>query len=201
MFMTYSQQKQHAGERRGVIVLFLFLCLVSIVSSAHSQPTPPSAHESKASSSLTMQTDEDAPTLIKSDSLELQAEERVFYYRGNVEVRQGDLILTSQELQGRYNENNEIETLTALRSVFITKGEGIKARGEKAVYTKASETVVLTDNPELQQEGSVLSADSITIFLLEDRSVAEGTVRVKLVNDEKSQKGPQQVGGPAALLQ
>ena len=122
------------------------------------------------------------PTYIKSKSLNLKTDERVFVYSGDVEVKQGDMTLTCESLQGTYNENNQIEQLVAQKNVNIIKGENIRGSGSKAIFEAASQTVTLTDNPELQQNDSVLTADSIKIFLKENRSVAEGEVRVKLVN-------------------
>lgn len=127
------------------------------------------------------------PTYIKSDNLNLKSKERVFVYTGNVEVKQGDMTLTSDMLEGTYDENNRIKQLVAKQNVVILKGE-IRAHGEKATYDAATEIVVLTENPELQQNGSVLTADLIKIFLKENRSSAEGAVRVKLVNEESEKE-------------
>lgn len=126
------------------------------------------------------------PTFIKSDNLSLKSETRTFTYSGNVEVTQGDMTLTSQSMDGHYDENNKIQQLVAKGSVLITKGPLIRATGERAIYEAATETVVLTENPELQQDGSILSADRIRIYLNENRSVAEGTVRVKLIQKDQA---------------
>jgi lipopolysaccharide export system protein LptA len=126
------------------------------------------------------------PTFIKSDSLSLQSENRTFAYSGNVEVAQGDMVLTADRMDGSYDENNRIKEITAKGKVLITKGPTVKASGEKAVYDATNATVVLSENPELQQEGSVLSADRIRVFLNDNRSVAEGTVRVKLIQKDKA---------------
>ncbi|RMG40463.1 MAG: lipopolysaccharide transport periplasmic protein LptA [Candidatus Dadabacteria bacterium] len=123
------------------------------------------------------------PTYIKSNSLLLKPEQRQFEYKGNVELLHGDLRLTADVLKGTYNKANEIETLTALTNVVITKGDKINAKSERADYQKSTETLTLTENPELQQNGSVLTADTIRIFLNEDRSEAEGAVRVKLIDE------------------
>jgi lipopolysaccharide export system protein LptA len=131
------------------------------------------------------------PTYIKSDQLVVNNKDRTFSYSGNVEVTQGDLMLSAQLLDGTYDEKNQIKDLTARRNVIIVKGEDIRASGEQAVYDKGSETVVLTENPELSQGGSILTADRIRIFLKENRSVAEGQVRVKVAREEgKSGSSP-----------
>lgn len=124
------------------------------------------------------------PTFIKSDTLSLKSDQRTFRYEGNVEVRQGDMILTCKTLDGFYSTQNQIDRLIALGNVVIVKGDGTRANGEKAVYESSTRAVTLTDNPELQQNGSILTADSITIFMKDNRSVATGSVRVKLVKKD-----------------
>jgi lipopolysaccharide transport protein LptA len=121
------------------------------------------------------------PTFIKSDSLSLQSEQRIFTYTGNVEVKHGDITMTCKILEGTYDEKNRIEEIVAKEEVLVTRGT-TKARGGRAVYTTDSETIVLTENPELEDEGSVLTADRVIIYLAEDRSSAEGQVRVKLIS-------------------
>ena len=125
-------------------------------------------------------------TEITSDSLMLKAEEQLFVYSGNVQVKQGDLTITAERLEGRYDDNNKIDTLVAKKNVVIIKGERIRANSEKAIYRSQDETVELTENPSIDQDGSVLTADLIRIFLKEDRSEAEGTVRVKMVKSAQS---------------
>ncbi|MDC0358065.1 hypothetical protein OAO01_04550 [Oligoflexia bacterium] len=128
------------------------------------------------------------PTYIKSDSLILKSNARVFEYTGHVHVKQGDMVLTCDLLEGTYDENNQIKQLIAMRNVFITKGEDVRARSERAIYDAPSETITLTENPELQQKESVLTADLIRIFLREDRSTAEGAVRVKMIEDKEKEE-------------
>ena len=75
----------------------------------------------------------DAPTFIKAKSLSLLSKERRFEYLGPVEVKQGDMLLTSSKLIGNYDAQNQIITLTALGNVVITKGEGIPHSTPKLV--------------------------------------------------------------------
>lgn len=139
------------------------------------------------------------PTYIKANSLTLKGNERVFAYEGGVEVRQGDLTLTASALEGTYTEKNQIEKLTARDNVVIVKGETIRATAERALFENVTQIITLTDNPELQQEGSILTADVVKIFLQENRSVAEGNVRVKLVKKEGEGGGAAGFSGIAAV--
>ncbi len=134
------------------------------------------------------------PTYIKSETLTVKQKEKIFLYSGQVEVRQGDMTLTSELLEGKYNDQNEIRELVARNNVLIVKGENIRATSNRAVYDKATETLTLMENPQLEQDGTILTADKIKIFLQEDRSTAEGEVRMKLVN-----KGTEDKGGPNIL--
>lgn len=122
------------------------------------------------------------PTYIKSDTLQLKQSERYFVYSGNVEMKHGDMTITSNTLEGTYDELNKLKKLVAKTNVLIVKGEGIRGTGELATYEAAANTVTLTENPELSQNGSVLTADAIKIFLKDNRSEATGQVRVKMID-------------------
>ena len=123
-----------------------------------------------------------APTIINSKSLEVDSNNRIFYYKQAVVVKQADLTLLCDELEGHYDDNNQIEKLIAKKNVLITKGVSIKATSQRAVYEAKSQIITLTQNPQLEQNGSLLSADVVKVFVAEDRSVAEGDVQVTLVN-------------------
>ena len=56
----------------------------------------------------------------------------------------------------------------------------MRASSDKAVYDVKADTIELTEAPELFHNGNNLTADKVTLFLAEDRSKAEGNVRVKV---------------------
>jgi lipopolysaccharide export system protein LptA len=123
------------------------------------------------------------PTNITADTLTLNAKNRIFVYQGNVTVLQGDMKLLSKTLEGTYNEKNQIQKLVAKGDVDITK-QDIHATSQLAFYDAAAATITLTENPQLQQGESMLIADKIKVFLNENRSQAEGSVRVTLVQQK-----------------
>ena len=128
------------------------------------------------------------PTFIESKNLTLDSEKRVFTYTGGVSVKQGEMTLKADSLQGTYTEANEIQKLEAHGNVDITKGLDMHATSEKAVYDTKNEIMTLTDNPEITQKGSTLSADIVKIFVKENKSVAEGSVRMKVIQTEGEDK-------------
>ena len=130
-----------------------------------------------------------APTNIKSDSLSINAKDRIFVYKGHVEVTQADMTLLAKTIEGLYGEDNQIKKLVAKGDVIITK-QDIKATAQQAIYDAPSAIVTLTDNPQLQQKESILIADRIKVFLNENRSQAEGSVRVTVVNSKDAPSVP-----------
>lgn len=121
------------------------------------------------------------PLYIKSDTLELNSKARVFVYKGNVELVRDDVTITATTIEGKYDAQSRLETVVCRGNVVITKGEGMRATSNRAVYNVAAATIELTEAPELFREGNALSADKVTIFIKEDRSEAEGNVRVKVI--------------------
>jgi lipopolysaccharide export system protein LptA len=124
------------------------------------------------------------PTEITSDSLTVNAKTRIFEYRKDVVVVHGDVTIRAEKVLGKYNDKNQITEITALGKVQVDKIDGTKARGEKAFYDAIKETVTLTENPSIEQNGSQLVADKIKVFLKENRSEASGSVRVKVVKKQ-----------------
>ena len=180
------------------LIASILFCLLPLALSAEEQAVPEGSTEEvkteeKKSSLAKKAGMSDGfgkhPTYVKSDTLTLKAEDRLFIYEGNVQVKQADMILTADKMEGNYTEDNQIKDLTAVKNVVIIKGDNIRANSEKAFYNASKETLTLTENPELQQEGSVLTADKIVVFLEEDRSLAEGQVRVKLIKNENDKDG------------
>jgi lipopolysaccharide transport protein LptA len=124
------------------------------------------------------------PVYIRSTTVNLDSKQRVFVYRENVEITRGDLIITADVVTGKYSEANELETVLCEQNVVVTKGETLKATSNRAVYDVKKDIIVLTENPELNDRGNILLADKVTIYVADDRSEAEGQVRVKVNKTE-----------------
>jgi lipopolysaccharide transport protein LptA len=151
--------------------------------------TPEQKTDSKTSSTPNLDLSK-APTNISANSLTLLNDKRTFTYEGNVVVTQADMTLNSDFLDGSYSEKNEIEKIIARSNVIITKGPDMKANGQRAVYDAIARTIVLTESPSVEQNGSILTADLIRIFVDENRSVAEGNVKVTLKSTDTDVKIP-----------
>lgn len=123
----------------------------------------------------------DEPTYIDAQSLTLKSKERKFLYDGGVTVKKGELTMTCDSMDGSYTEKNDLDVVTGRKNVVIIRGESLRATGEKAVYDAKTAIITLTGNPEVTEGDSQLLADAVKIYVNEDKSEAQGNVKMKLV--------------------
>lgn len=130
--------------------------------------------------------DKQTPLYIKSNSLSLDSNIRTFTYSGNVQIDRGALVITADVVVGKYDENNQLQSVICENNVVVTNEQDMRASSNRAVYDLASATIVMTESPELARQGNVLSADKVTVYVNENRSEAEGNVRVKVLKADES---------------
>lgn len=137
--------------------------------------------------------DSSQPLYINSNSLELDAEGHIFTYRGDVKISQGEMLITAEKVVGTYDDNNQMDEVVCEKNVVISKGDNLRAAAQKGVYRVKESVVILTEGPEVFNKGNILTADVIRVFLNEDRSEAEGNVRVKVVQTEGQPVGMEDI--------
>jgi lipopolysaccharide export system protein LptA len=150
------------------------------------------------------------PISVDADSLEIVQSERVAIYRGNVVANQGINRLRGQTITvlfrpGRAQERSlgasfgEAERLTAVGDVyFITPTE--QARGDRAVYEVASDTVTVTGAVIVQRGPNVIRGCELVVQLTAGRSTMKAcgsdrrssTGRVRSVFVPGSENAPRQ---------
>ncbi len=128
------------------------------------------------------------PIYITSDTLTVESKKRIFTYTGSVKMVQGETNIDADVVVGKYDENNVIQEVICEGNVHMSKGPGMQATSNRAVYKLASRSVVLTEGPEITHQGSTLTADIIRVFMDEDRSEAEGNVKVKVMKTDGKDK-------------
>ena len=162
-------------------------------------PLPPSA---KAEEKKVKETNE-SPIVIKADSLEMDDQQKIVIFTGNVDVKEKDMVINCQKMVLYYEgqatdkksetETDEfnIEKIIATGKVIITRPSGGLATAEKAIYYRGDEKVVLTGKPRVKQGEDFVQGSKITLYLKENRSVVEGskTDKVRAVYFPRSEKG------------
>ena len=172
------------------LLLLLWLVPSAVLAAENGQASAAGAPEKTNAMSGTFglgNTKSNAPLYVKSNSLQLDTLKRVFTYRGNVEVTRDDMLITTDLMTGFYNEKNQIQEIVCDDNVVITRGEALRASSNHAVYKVPEGVIVLTESPELINKGNALTADKVRIFVDEDRSEAEGNVRVKVIKSEEQE--------------
>src|SRR3990170_4129041 len=117
--------------------------------------------------------DANQPITITSNNMEARKKENLVIFRGDVVAQQKDYTLYSRELHVYYADGQEIKEMIATGDVRIVQSDKV-ATGEKAVYTKVNRAVVLTGNPQVEQDCDVVKGEKIIIYLDEDKSVVAG---------------------------
>ncbi|MEW6668874.1 MAG: lipopolysaccharide transport periplasmic protein LptA [Thermodesulfobacteriota bacterium] len=126
----------------------------------------------------------DIPTVIKSDSLEIDNKRRVVTFLGNVEAVRGDVVMRCSKMLVHYREAGaqkaidqkslKLDRIVAKGDVRVRRAEGGEATAEEAVYYQDTEKIVLRGKPVVKQGEDFVEGGVITLFLNEDRSLVEG---------------------------
>ena len=115
----------------------------------------------------------DSPVNINADSLEYDNSANRILFNGNVVAQQGDIVMFADKMDVLYNDEGEIRTIASKGNVKVIQGERI-ATGDKIIFFKQEQKIVVTGNPRVWQGDNVIQGKKITVFLKEDRSVIEG---------------------------
>jgi lipopolysaccharide export system protein LptA len=130
-------------------------------------------------------------------------------FEGNVKVNQGDVTLSCDQLVLVYDEKSgdrtgdgrlkklakklenvsQIKSITASGNVKIVQNERMAVAG-KALYDNAKRTITLTEGPRLWQGADVMVANTIIIYLDENRVDSlggENPIKFK-INPEQQKK-------------
>jgi len=140
-------------------------------------PAPSKADQSKA--------DKSEPINITSDRMESNAGGDVVTFTGNVVATQADGMLKARLVRVFYRTlpeaagaqgaepRREVTRIEAEGEVMIVQAKKI-ATGERAVYSAAERTIVLTGSARVRQERDWVAGSKVTFYLDENRSVVEG---------------------------
>ena len=111
------------------------------------------------------------PIHVTSDRLEADDEARTVIFSGNAVATQDDVTIHGDRLTIKYaGEKREIVQMIADGHVRIVQ-QGKLATGEKAVFYKQEERVVMTGSPKVTEGESFVEGQEITLYLNEKRTV------------------------------
>jgi len=132
----------------------------------------------------------DKPVQILADRLEADNQAGVLVFTGQVLLRQGDLVLSTDRVDAYFNpQNREVTRILATGKVKMSQGDRVGV-GEKAEYDVVQEMLVLTGSPRLFQGEDQVEGDLIRVDLGRNRYEVEsakarvGSKRLKQMKEK-----------------
>ena len=135
--------------------------------------------------------DKNQPVTVDADKMERYGKESLVVFTGNVVARQNNSVQYADRMEVYLDEKGDrvLRTISTGTVKVITR-DCRTGTARRAEYYDLEQRVVLIGNARVWQDENVVSGDTITIFLAQDRSVVQGgrQERVKAVffpRDEK----------------
>ena len=139
--------------------------------------------------------DRTQPVTVDADKMERFGKEGLVVFTGNVVARQNNSVQYADRMEVYLDESGDrIVRTVSTGAVRIITRDCRTGTARRAEYYDLEQRVVLLGNARVWQEDNVVSGETITIFLSQDRSVVQGgrQERVKAVfypKDEKPKDG------------
>jgi lipopolysaccharide export system protein LptA len=131
------------------------------------------------------------PVTVDADRMERFGKENLVVFTGNVVARHNSSVQYAERVEVYFDEGGDrILRTVSTGGVRIVTQDCKTGTAKRAEYFDLEQRVVLSGSARVWQEDNVVSGESITIFLAQDRSIVQGGKedRVKAVfvpRDEK----------------
>src|SRR3989475_6734340 len=181
---------------RATLALAVVLGLVALATPADVSAQAPSAGGAKAKDERSQ------PLTVDADRMERLGKESLVIFTGNVVARQNNSVQYADRMEVYLDEKGDrILRTVSTGNVRIITRDCRTGTARRAEYHDLEQRVVLSGNARVWQDDNVVSGDTITIYISQDRSVVEGgkQERVKAVfypRDEQKTAGAPARGAP-----
>ncbi len=121
------------------------------------------------------------PVQVEADQMIANQKDNSVFFSGQVEAKQEDLTIHSDEMTVYYTsdaeaaksgDSRDIKRLLAKGHVEITKQDWV-GTGDQAEYFSKERKVVLTGNTKVWQNNNVVTGETFVLYLDDGRSVVE----------------------------
>ena len=123
-----------------------------------------------------------APINIEADRMVSQENDNSVIFLGNVDARQGDLLIRTDKMTVYYSQeeskdsassSGQVEKLICTGNVQISQGDWL-GTGKRMDYYAEDRKVILSGNAKAWQGQNMVSGKTITYYPDEGRSIVEG---------------------------
>ncbi|MGH7353799.1 MAG: lipopolysaccharide transport periplasmic protein LptA, partial [Candidatus Rokuibacteriota bacterium] len=128
--------------------------------------------------------DRSQPVTVDADRMERFGKESLIIFTGNVVARQANSVQYADRMEVYLDEKGDrILRTVSTGGVRIITGDCRTGTARRAEYSDLEQRVMLIGNARVWQDDNVVSGETITIFLSQDRSVVQSgkQERVKAV--------------------
>jgi lipopolysaccharide export system protein LptA len=135
--------------------------------------------------------DRTQPVTVDADRMERYGKESLVVFTGNVVVRQDNSVQYADRMEIYLDEKGDrILRTVSTGTVKIITRDCRTGTARRAEYHDLEQRVVLRGNARVWQDDNVVSGETITIFLAQDKSVVQGGTqeRVKAVFHPRDDK-------------
>ena len=145
------------------------------------------------------------PIHIEADRMISQEQDRAVIFQGNVDAKQGELLIRTDEMIVYYSQNqnsqgkqeaSEVDKLICKGNVQISQGDWLGTGGRMDYYANERK-VVLSKDAKAWQGQNMVAGKTITYFLDDGRSIVEGPASA----DGKGGQGKKGSGRVKAVIQ
>lgn len=160
------------------LVLVSVLALQPAAAGAQAPPSPPAGGPAKGKE------ERGQPLTVDADRMERFGKESLVIFTGNVVARQNNSVQYAERMEVYFDEKGDrvLRTISTGGIRIITR-DCRTAAAKRAEYFDLDQRVVLSGNARVWQDDNVVSGETITIYLSQDRSIVQGGTqeRVKAV--------------------
>jgi lipopolysaccharide export system protein LptA len=146
--------------------------------------TPKATPSERTAAPRARKDDRTQPVTVDADKMERFGKEGLVVFTGNVVARQNNSVQYADRMEVYLDEaGDKIVRTVSTGAVRIITGDCRTGTARRAEYYELDQRVLLIGNARVWQEDNVVSGETITIYLSQDRSVVEGgkQERVKAV--------------------
>ena len=157
------------------------------------QPASPAASKAKDAK------DDPAPPLtVDADKMERFGKAGLVVFSGSVVARRDNSVQYADRVEVYMDEKGDrvLRTVSTGAVRIITK-DCRTGTAQRAEYFDLDQRVVLIGNARVWQDENVVSGDTITIYITQDRTIVEGGKQERVKGIFYSQNGGKQDGQPA----
>ena len=119
--------------------------------------------------------DKAQPLTVDADRMERFGKENLVIFSGNVVARRDNSVQYAERVEVYLDEKGDrVLRTVSTGSVRIITKDCRTGTAQRAEYFDLDQRVVLSGNPRVWQDENVVSGDTITIYVAQDRTIVEG---------------------------